>query len=61
MRRFAGDILELAWGNPIARVIIILLVVAGIVAWIWEQVQETKEGEAMREKDRAKGDSIWND
>jgi hypothetical protein len=55
MRGLAG----LVWDNPVARVIIVVLLLAGLAVWIWEQIQEAKEGEAMREKDRTKGDSIW--
>ncbi len=52
MFRRRGGILRWLWAYPLARVLIVLLVVGGIAWWIYEQVSEYKEGERLRERDR---------
>ena len=60
MRR--GRLLEYIWNTPWLLWTIIALIVIGIGFWIWEQVQENREADALQKKRaREHSDSIWND
>ena len=50
-------ILAQPWGLPF----LLIAGVATIAGIIWYNVQETKVKEEERRRDRAKGDSIWDD
>ena len=47
--------------HPWAMVLIAAILLAIGAFIVWENIQETKTKDAERRRDRAKGDSIWND
>jgi hypothetical protein len=47
-----GRLLETIWNTPWLLALVILIVVLGVGLWIWEQVKESKDGDALRERDR---------
>ena len=54
-------IIRYAWAYPLGRFAIIGLILLAIIVGIYEFIKESQEGEALREKDKQYGDSIWKD
>jgi putative effector of murein hydrolase LrgA (UPF0299 family) len=45
-------LLRTIWNTPWLLALVSVLVVIGIIAWIMDQIKETREGEELRKKDR---------
>ncbi|BCM91961.1 hypothetical protein IAD21_03840 [Abditibacteriota bacterium] len=52
------SLLSYIWNTPWLLAVIIVLVLAGIALWVWSQMQEAKEGDEIRHRDRGYGDSV---
>ena len=59
-RKLFGELLGQILTNPLAlAAIAVLLGLCGIL-WYRAQVQEARESEALRRRERGRSDSMWN-
>ncbi len=49
------------WSNPYLLAVVLVLMVIGIIVWYYEQKKEAEASEKLRQTDRKRNDSIWND
>ena len=60
MRRVCGEVLGPILTSPVGLATVAVLLGLGGILWYRAQVQEAREGEALRQRERGRSDSMWN-
>ena len=54
-------LLKLIWSQPWGPPLFVIAGIAAVVGIVWYNIQETKQKEIERKRDRSDNGSIWDD
>lgn len=54
-------LLKLIWSQPWGPPLFIVVGIVAVAVIVWYNIEEAKQKETERKRDRAQGDSIWDD